>query len=829
MSNNNNSKKQYNRGFSLFTVLVAVSFAGILGLLVLYMALSNFNMKITDLKGKDSFYTAEQALEEIRAGLQEDVGDAMSVAYTKVMETYNKDSGSGDVSLDKQRQNDFKSYFVDELVEKLRDGEGQSENRYKLQYLKNYVDLSGKIDNDRESLLIINPNGEDPVMESSEKTGILLKNLEVIYVDAKGRASVIETDIRLKIPEVEFPTPSTLPDLMNMIVVADQGIVCKGAAGQNSTISGSIYAGLLPDELSGKDKGTSIYVEPGASLDITSGDKIVAEGLIDVELNSTFTTGTGVNLWAKGLNTDSAQLVSLTGSTYFADDLTISGRNNRVVLAGKYYGYGFTESALSSDCKFKETYENADTKTADLNSAISINGKNTTLDLSGIQKLMLAGKNYIASTKIPVSEAQGENKQDLMTGESLTVKGTQIAYLAPTEILGSSNMSEKDRSAMNNPMTFDVFSSYYADKGLKDTDADQVAVQWDTPVELWNNKTLREIGVDEDEPVKTVFYNNGENGFVYLYLNFTDSQKASDFMQYFYQGSIKEKMDQYLSFYFGSDGSGINILDPQAYLRYVTNGNVLSYDSDKQSGNMEAATNAGSPDAKVLQEQIGYQNTWYALNRKMITSYDLLNTEVKEDDDETHNETAADRSVYDNLVNEKKMVQFIENTVQDGSKKYVYPVNADNSDSEAIMYHNGASSTFKVKKNGLETTETVSGANQTLKITKANEDKLRLVVCTGDVEIEDGVHFRGIIMTRGTLTLGTGATLESSPLEAAKVFQAQISSLEDGETARAQDFFWDGDKYVLGNSSSSSTDNNTDNSEVYDLADCVTYENWKKE
>lgn len=43
-------------------------------------------------------------------------------------------------------------------------------------------------------------------------------------------------------------------------------------------------------------------------------------------------------MWAKGLNTNSSELVSLTGSTYFADDLTISGRNNNVTLAGNYYG-----------------------------------------------------------------------------------------------------------------------------------------------------------------------------------------------------------------------------------------------------------------------------------------------------------------------------------------------------------------------------------------------------------------------------------------------------------------------------------------------------------
>ena len=53
-------------GFSLITVMVSVSFIAIMGLLVLYLSLNNFQMKHTDIKGKDSFYTAEQALEELR-------------------------------------------------------------------------------------------------------------------------------------------------------------------------------------------------------------------------------------------------------------------------------------------------------------------------------------------------------------------------------------------------------------------------------------------------------------------------------------------------------------------------------------------------------------------------------------------------------------------------------------------------------------------------------------------------------------------------------------------------------------------------------------------
>lgn len=62
---------------------------------------------------------------------------------------------------------------------------------------------------------------------------------------------------------------------------------------------------------------------------------------------------------------------------------------------------------------------------------------------------------------------------------------------------------------------------------------------------------------------------------------------------------------------------------------------------------------------------------------------------------------------------------------------------------KAIMYHNGENSTFTVKENGVDKKVTVSGANQTLNITKNDEEKLRLVVCTGNVKIEDGVHFKG--------------------------------------------------------------------------------------
>ena len=797
MRNITKTKRQQNQGFSLFTVLIAVSFVGILGLLVLYIALANFNMKITDLKGKDSFYTAERALEEIRTGLQEDVGNAMSKAYTQVLESYNVENRSQDSSMDRQRQSEFQDCFITELMRTLRVSKIE-DNIYNMKRLRGYVDL--EYDDSKESLIITNPAGSAPVMKAvknvgknTENNGVLLKNLKVIYVDEKGRASIICTDIRLLVPEVQFPTPSTLPDLMNMIVVADKGIVCEGTESAPTSINGSIYAGNLPAAAT-TDPDTSIQVTSGASLNVESGDKVVCKGEISVGLNSTFTSGGSVNLWARGLHADSVRNVTLSGSTYFADDLTVTGKNNNVKISGNYYGYGSYESATSDDCVAKDQYTGL--SGAALSSAIVVNGKNTTLDLSDTQKLMIAGRNYIASSKVKAKDRTNTN--DVVTGESLTVKGTQLAYLVPKEVLGASG----------NPMTYDDYLTHL--KG-----ADEISVNWDTAVEAWGGRTLREIGVDSTEPVQAVFYNdNSETGYVYFYLNFTDAQKSADFMQMYYQNNhtVKANMYKYLSFYFGGEDSGITVKDADSYLRYITNGNVLSYSGADAQGNMQQATGA-NPGEKILQEQVGYQNSWYALNRKMITSYDLLNKAVKEDaKGTTHNETDGDRSVYDNLVNEKKMVSYIKDTVKDGTRKYVFTASDEDGGLQAIMYDNGE-----------------TGVNKTLKISENDADKLRLVVCTGDVEIEAGVKFQGIIMAKGTITLKSGAQLESAPLEAARVFQAQMSSYGDKDSIKPQDFFWEGDKYVLGNSSSSGKKDTLNGSETYSIADCVTYENWKKE
>ena len=77
-----------NKGMTLVTVIVAIGFIATLVGILLMTTLVNFKMKSTNTRGKDTFYSAEQVLDEITVGLQRRVSDSLSSSYVEVLENY---------------------------------------------------------------------------------------------------------------------------------------------------------------------------------------------------------------------------------------------------------------------------------------------------------------------------------------------------------------------------------------------------------------------------------------------------------------------------------------------------------------------------------------------------------------------------------------------------------------------------------------------------------------------------------------------------------------------------------------------------------------------
>ncbi len=105
----NKMNKLNNKGSALVVVIVVVSFICILGTLLLYLSVMNYQMKATDYNTRVSFYGAEEPLEELRMQLAEDVSEASIAAYKQVIMHY-----SG-LSNEAMREAEFQKAFFEQF------------------------------------------------------------------------------------------------------------------------------------------------------------------------------------------------------------------------------------------------------------------------------------------------------------------------------------------------------------------------------------------------------------------------------------------------------------------------------------------------------------------------------------------------------------------------------------------------------------------------------------------------------------------------------------------------------------------------------------------
>ena len=128
-------KRKDNRGASFVMVIVAMAIVAVFAVTVLWIALVNLQMKVTDEKNTDNFYSAEGVLDQICTGLQGDISTAYSAAYTEVMQNYSDSSNN-----EAKRQSTFVNTYVKKMKELLQaDATGMSFNMDKI---KGYVDPS---------------------------------------------------------------------------------------------------------------------------------------------------------------------------------------------------------------------------------------------------------------------------------------------------------------------------------------------------------------------------------------------------------------------------------------------------------------------------------------------------------------------------------------------------------------------------------------------------------------------------------------------------------------------------------------------------------------
>ncbi len=345
-------QKTDNRGATLVVVIVAMALLGILSSIILYTTYINYMIKLTEAKSNDNFYTGEMAMEEIKAGLEQEVSNAFSSAYISVMQDYNSYDEVGRVA-------QFQYLYLSRLQNALQDPmDGTKFNHAKL---LGYLSDPAKV--------VLAEASVESLVKYTDSLHI--KGLSLTYTDEQGYVAVISTDVVLKIPNVQFDSVNTLPDMMTYSLIANNSLEAVGT-GTNEII-GNVYAGQ-----------NGIHISNGVDLYLSEAESIVTAGNVEVTgSGSSFHVATDSTLWADGILVDSSEL-ELLGNAYVKDDLTVQGTESVVELSGAYYGYGYQSVSTGA------------VGPAD-SSSILINGSLTELDMSGLTRLVLAGQAYIGT------------------------------------------------------------------------------------------------------------------------------------------------------------------------------------------------------------------------------------------------------------------------------------------------------------------------------------------------------------------------------------------------------------------------------------------------
>lgn len=792
------NRKRRNSGSSIVIVIIAMAMIGILATTLLWMSYVNYKIKVNDIRNKNSFYSAETVMEQIVAGLQKESSDAVAIAYKEALSNWDRDDDG--IQSEANHYSSFATAYLDALVKELRNSE-EGAGYYNRDVLKSYVDTeiwknvnqtawnNGTDDTDEAKT-------KAPVMEIVNGSSLILRNVFVSYVDG-DRLSIVSTDLCLDVPQIVFTkSSSSVDDLYDYLLIGNQGISLTKGSGQ-VTGDGSIYAGI--DEATGKG---GITISPASSLAINNGRYVISKGEIDViGPGAGFIVRdareTGSSVYAKSLDLQSG-MISLDSKTYIANDLTLSGNGSKATLTKEYYGYG-TSVATGLE-GYPTVQENS--------SAIIINGQNSTVDMSGVNTLMLAGRAYIGTnttkkeldqnTAAAVEDAGKKNEKAVLMGESITVKGGQIAYLVPTECLGVYN---GETLIGQNPLTQDQAAKMQAYKDQYGKEFREV--DFTCPVSRLGGESLASFGVadmDHIRKVSTQYVGGGteSKSLTYYYLVMDADYAAKYYQTYYKQDNNKETIDNYFKKY---ATGGILLGDYTSEQNsYTILGNALVSDVLSQSGvsllaSKENATSAMTP-AEAAQKSADIANV-----------YKGLITNLSED--------GASASTFQNVF-ESVIKKEITTKQEDGSEKKE-PI-------QKYLLDNGGTMEFTTE-DGLK--GIITTGNYTLSSASGGASNVRLIISLGDIMIDR--NFTGLAIAKGTITIdgatGKGAaSLKRNKMELYKVLNATTGT--EGDTITPMAFFVNGEAGLADGVQEAPTDD-VGNLNI-DYTEIVRYMNWEK-
>ena len=689
------------QGSTLFMVMICIAFIMILGSLMLSVSMINLRMKQVANASQDNFYNCEKALEEIQTGLEELAADTIRATYEEVLKKYVLYSAMDDATRNREVQN--------LTLSKLNTVTGSDLSEVTALF---YSFLSNS------SNYVISVGAKSASNIVSPYTNIItFSNVKVEYL-RNNYSTVITTDLKITLPSFIFSgTADTINYSMKQVydeyaVVADGSIISDNAEG-NSEITGNIYTGM---DIRVKDSD----VNQSHSLTL-NGANIIARGSIVAEDTGTLNVGSSSKplVWADNLSTitsgsypASSNLVtklSVNGICLIKDDLTLDGRNSSAIFDGAYIGYSQAHTAKGS--------------------AILLNGTGSSLDLTRLSSLVLAGRAHVSVEDSILKSISVNPNINIMTGESLAFKSNQRAYLVPGQYIFLDD-GATTTAARHNPLT--------------QRDLESAAAHIDiTPIS--DPSEVNYFNYIKDRPYQykiaaKQLVSSTTSMLRYYYLNFKSGKLA----------------DQYLVDYISKYPSHLQVFDtfslrsvklPNAS-RIISVGNVMYYD---------AVTNPGAP-IRCLQGRSGS----YAGDTEMDNYISALKLR-----DINHDSIYTGTGLEDKDISQLSEVFFhlTHNlTTSAGRRQYLEgdPLVASTVLRSGILQAKSELGGYTAKSHGFICYSSLPSNTWNSSVETAKS----IVVLDGDATIAAGSVFNGIFIATGNISIGEGALVNGIVLAA---------------------------------------------------------------
>ncbi len=517
-------KAHNNSGSTMVIVLIMLSFVMILATVVTSSTIMNLKMKVADKQSTRTFYTSEDAVNEVYVAMGQVSAECFNKAYQDEISSVVENTAAGNMTVDNITCNaNLRLNYAHRILNKLgfiKDSDFESVKHTYSDYVsKKQEGTFVRNGNTTEGLGVVtalnqciedthkdasgNPalsiESVDNVQVVSKKSAasdkvfyytVNINNCVVKYLTEAGYYSYITFDISMGIPDelvnITDSKKLNLDSFVKYALVGNKGISVASSAG--FVLNGNAFAGYK----------NGFKVNAGGTADISSGNMLATSGNLVVE-NGTFTAGSNSRIWCENLKTEDAagaagSNISINGDsdTYVKDDLELNGNNSNVSISGNYYGYGYVSVN--------------GTERLNPSSAIIINSRNSNLDFTNLKSLLVAGRAYVDYLSL-ASNGNGVNVPDgYDTGESVSFIGDQEIYLVPASLMGGSNPVLKDAAvSMEDQINANLKNKFFGSEYLEADESGNLFVK----------KTINIAG----DPVRDFYYlrfKNEDNAAAYV-------------------------------------------------------------------------------------------------------------------------------------------------------------------------------------------------------------------------------------------------------------------------------------------------------------------------